>query len=84
MRLLIWLLLIYCGYKLVKGMMRKQVAAGSAAKSAPAEDETFRDPICGVFVAEDDAVIGRVEGERVYFCSMECLEKYRESLTHKQ
>ncbi len=77
MRMLLWLLLAYVGYKIVKGYL------GNREKPAPSrlETETFQDPVCGVYVAADDAVVGRVEEKRIYFCSMACLEKYRDSLT---
>lgn len=78
MRLLVWLLMGYCAYLLFKGRSRKEPLKEDAG------EETFRDPACGVYVTEEDAVIGKVEGKRVYFCSMECLEKYREKLEHTQ
>jgi hypothetical protein len=36
-----------------------------------------------MYVTEDDAVVGRLDDRKVYFCSMECLEKYRETLVDK-
>ena len=79
-RLLFWLLLGYIAIRIVKGFI-----AGRQLPEQPKqqEEETFQDPVCGVYVAAEDAVIGRVEGERVHFCSMECLEKYREKLEQK-
>ncbi|BDV44382.1 hypothetical protein GURASL_33050 [Geotalea uraniireducens] len=81
MRLLIWLVLIYVGIKIFKGIGRQEKEP--AAPTGPTKEETFQDPVCGVYVSEDDAVIGRVDGERVYFCSMACLEKYRAGLEQK-
>lgn len=79
MRLLIWLLVGYCAWLLFKNRGRKEISAETPQKG----EETHRDPVCGVYVAEEDAVVGRVEDKRVYFCSMECLEKYREQLENK-
>lgn len=78
-RLLIWLVLGYVLYRIVKGYLAQRPQEESPP---PRGEETYLDPVCGVYVTEDDAVIGRVEGERVYFCSMACLEKYREQLAH--
>ncbi len=78
MRFLIFALIGYCIYLMFKGRSSKEIAP-----SKPVGEETHKDPVCGTYVAEDDAVIGRVEGERVYFCSMECLEKYRDKLEQK-
>jgi YHS domain-containing protein len=81
-RMLIWLLFIYIGYRvimtLVTGKKKEAVNHGSAADAAV----THRDPVCGMYVSEDDAIVGKLDGHRHYFCSMDCLEKYREQLDH--
>ncbi len=81
MRLLIWLLIGYCAYMLLKGRKREEIPPASGRQKG---EETHQDPVCGVYVTEEDAVIGRVEDKRVYFCSMKCLEKYRDQLEQKQ
>jgi YHS domain-containing protein len=80
MRLIVWILIIYVAYLVIKNMRGKQVAK---ADSPPRGEAAFRDPVCGVFVGEEDAVIGRYQGERIYFCSRECLEKYQQQLVEK-
>lgn len=77
MRLILLLLLAYIGYKIVKGLLdsRKQPEAEATGT------DTFQDPVCGVYVAADDAVVGRIDNKKLYFCSMNCLDKYREKLT---
>lgn len=82
MRMLIWLILIYVGYRIVKGFLDQRKAEEGKAPPPPVE-ETHKDPVCGVYVAKDDAVIGNLEGDRIYFCSMECLHKFQEQLQHK-
>lgn len=79
-RLLIWLLLGYIGYRVVKALM----APKPPVPASPVRDseETVQDPVCGTYVAKVDAVVGRLDGERHYFCSMACLEKFREQLDH--
>lgn len=81
-RLLIWALLIYIGYRIILSMVggkKPEVAKqGNAADAAM----TYRDPVCGMYISEEDAVVGRLDGQRHYFCSMNCLEKYREQLDH--
>lgn len=79
MRLLIWLVLGYVLYRIVKGYLAERP---QQEELPPRGAETHQDPVCGVYVTEDDAVIGRVEGARIFFCSMACLEKYREQLAH--
>lgn len=81
MRMLIWLVLIYVGFKILKGFIASRKSEEPTVKP---DVEALRDPVCGVYVSKDDAVIGNVEGERIYFCSMECLEKYRDQLEKKE
>jgi YHS domain-containing protein len=83
-RMLFWLLLFYIGYRVVVALFsgkKNEVASGQD----PVQDaaETHRDPVCGVYVSEEDAVVGKLDGQRHYFCSLDCLEKYREQLDHK-
>jgi YHS domain-containing protein len=35
-----------------------------------------RDPVCGMFIPESEAVTKQVRGETVYFCSGACRDKY--------
>ena len=78
MRLLIWLLLIYLGYRLIKGLANNRQEQPTIRKE---ESETYRDPVCGVYVTAEDAVVGRLGEQRIHFCSRSCLEKYQDSLT---
>jgi YHS domain-containing protein len=75
------LILFYVGFRIIQGFLnaRKQ----EEQTLPPTGEETHRDPVCGVYVADEDAVVGRIEGERVYFCSMACLEKYQQQLETK-
>lgn len=78
-KLLLFGLLAYLAYKFFVG----RTAAKEEISQKPEPEETHRDPVCGVYVSKADAVIGRVEDERIYFCSMACLEKYRDQLENK-
>jgi YHS domain-containing protein len=79
--MLIWLALIYIGFKIIKGFIANRKTEEPPPRS---DEEAVRDPVCGVYVAKDDAIIGTVEGERIYFCSMGCLEKFRDQLDKKE
>jgi len=69
-RILIWLLVGYLVYRMLRGKKAPEIAKESVAT------ETFQDPVCGVFVAEADAVVGNLEGKRYHFCSMGCLQQF--------
>ena len=79
LRLLFFLLIGYCIYLVIKGSMKKMTPPAKKTEGEVA----YKDPVCGVYVTEEDAVVGKLDGERVYFCSMDCLEKYRERLEKK-
>ena len=81
-RLLIWGLLLYVGYRIIISLTSSKKPLSKPAGSRDPGEETHRDPVCGVYVSEETAVIGRHDGQRHYFCSMNCLEKYREQLDH--
>ena len=81
-RLLVVGLLLYIGYRIIIYMTSQKKPLTKNGTKHDAGVETFRDPVCGVYVSEETAVIGRHDGERHYFCSMNCLEKYREQLDH--
>jgi YHS domain-containing protein len=79
-KLLVWLVLGYVVYRIFKGF-----ASGKDEQVSvePGGKEVHCDPVCGVYVSGDDAVIGNLEGEKLYFCSRECLEKFRDQLEIK-
>jgi len=79
-RLLIFLLLGYIGYRVVKALMAPKPAV--SVSPARNSEETVQDPVCGTYVAKADAIVGKLGDERHYFCSMACLEKFREQLDH--
>ena len=79
-RLLIWLLLSYIGYRIFRALItRRPTVQPSQNKNS---EETVQDPVCKMYLAKRDAIIGSLNGERHYFCSMSCLEKFREQLDH--
>lgn len=81
-KLLVLVLVGYILYRMFKGRPNTI----EVHRDVGQEEETFRDPVCGTYVAKGDAVIGNLEGRKLYFCSMSCLEKFRDQLenTEKQ
>jgi YHS domain-containing protein len=77
-----WLLLIYIGYRVIMSLVNTKKPAAVKQDKEPEAAVTHRDPVCGMYVSEEDAVIGRHNDQRHYFCSMSCLEKFREQLDH--
>jgi YHS domain-containing protein len=77
LRFLIWILIGYLVYRMVRGKAAPEIAKESSAT------ETFQDPVCGVYVSESDAVVGNLEGKRYHFCSMGCLQEFEKSLQRR-
>ena len=77
LQLLSWAVLLYVGYRIVIGFIKEKQKEQVAPPTAPKGEETRRDPVCGTYVATEDAIVGRNGDERIYFCSMECLEKHK-------
>lgn len=44
--------------------------------SSAAARKLVRDPVCGMHVAENLALVERNGGDNVYFCSAECRNKF--------
>ncbi len=82
-RMLIYVLLIYVGYRLIKSLTRGKTQETVKRDASPDSAVTYRDPVCGMYVSESDAVVGKLDGQRHYFCSMTCLEKFSEQLGHE-
>ncbi|MDD2581190.1 MAG: transcriptional regulator [Desulfuromonadaceae bacterium] len=81
-RFLIMGLLLYAGYRILISLTTAKRPLPKSSGGREDGEEIYRDPVCGVYVSEETAVIGRHNGQRHYFCSMNCLEKYREQLDH--
>jgi len=75
-------LMLYIGYRIIISLISAKKPLTKSPGGRDQGIETHRDPVCGVYVSEETAVIGRHDGQRHYFCSMNCLEKYREQLDH--
>ncbi len=81
MRLLVFVALGYLLFCFIRILLRRRETPRPTTGKGV---ETFRDPVCGTYVTLDDAIVGKLEnGEKLYFCSMECLDKYRESQADK-
>jgi uncharacterized protein len=64
----------------VRGMQGQDLDSGPARGGAQVPQrgvQMVRDPVCGTFVVPDRAIALPGGGERLYFCSAECRDKYR-------
>jgi YHS domain-containing protein len=68
-------------YLMVRWLWKKPPTGSSAPNPArPAAskiEEMRKDPACGIFITESQAVILKEKGEILFFCSDKCREKFR-------
>lgn len=82
LRFLFWVLVLSWSISLLKRLFRAEPAESKPANGAqplsevPSGKRLVRDPICGMYVAEELAVTSRTGNEMVHFCSAECRDKY--------
>lgn len=75
LRLLIGIIVVYLLYRFVKGDKLRQ---GSRKRDLPpAGEDLVQDPVCHAYVPLSRACRTSIDGETRYFCSNECLERYR-------
>ena len=44
------------------------------------DDIMVKDPACGVYLPESDAIKAKIKGETHYFCSEECIAKFKRGI----
>ena len=79
-RLLLFLLMLYLGYRLLRSFGR---LLGGAPPRRPPEktprgEEMVRDPQCGTFLPRSSALKATAGGRTRYFCSEACRQAFRE------
>jgi YHS domain-containing protein len=79
-RLIIFVILAYVLYRLVKGVFspKAKVYRGSAQGFV---DEMVQDPFCKTYVPRRDSVRRVIQGQEVFFCSDDCADKYESQET---
>jgi YHS domain-containing protein len=84
MRFVFFAILCYLLYRLIKGMLLSapKKPGGREKTGGPAiVDEMVIDPVCRVYIPKREAITARSQGENVYFCSQECMNKYFQDKT---
>ncbi len=78
-KLLLLVLICFVVYSLISSMLRGP-AASRRPKNRSVEGESMvKDPQCGTYLPISDAHRATIRGEEHYFCSQECLKKYKET-----
>lgn len=85
LRLIIFVILCYILYRLVKSLVLpspKKSGEFSVRSNETITDEMVMDPCCQVYIPKREATTAKIAGETIYFCSKECKKKYLEEKTH--
>lgn len=83
MRFLIFALIIYLAYRVLKSRL------GSFQQGGEDQDETslqntelIQDPQCGTYFLRQRGIGARIKGREVYFCSENCRDDYLKEHRH--
>lgn len=74
-RFIIYFLIFYFAIKFFKSLFTPREIERKQGKEG---EEMVADPCCGTYIPKSMAVIKKVKGEKLYFCSTECWKKYKE------
>ena len=77
-RLIIILLIFYLAYRIVKTIFRMALGWGKGRGQISGEGELVKDPVCGTYIPRKEALSLKVEKDLVYFCSLRCLNRFKE------
>jgi hypothetical protein len=79
MRFIIYLVLLYLGYRALKGWMAKSLPPqqpGGELDARTADDIMLKDPFCGVYFPKHQGVRLVHEGQELHFCSAQCRDGF--------
>jgi YHS domain-containing protein len=80
LRLIIYGVLFYCIYQVVKNIFpSREERSGRAEKDRRAlrGEDLVEDPCCHTYIPVSNACKSMIDGRTVYFCSQKCLDEYR-------
>ena len=75
-RLIIYFTIIYFAINLMKALISPKKAHES--KNSNSGEDMVEDPYCGTFIPKSSALEKRSGGEKLYFCSKECWQRYKD------
>ena len=82
LRFLFWVVIVSWSLSLLRRLVSSMGAAGSSPNepldvpSNAVARKLVRDPVCGMHLAENLALVERSGGQPVYFCSEECRNRF--------
>ena len=85
MRFLIFLGLLILLYYLVKGWISPSKARHMDPRrgNRELESEMVKDPHCQTYIPKNSAICARIDGREYYFCSSQCVKKFKGDMGEK-
>lgn len=84
LRLAFFIFLFFLLFKLFKVLfspLAKQDDTITLLNKKPEEDEMIKDPYCDTYITKRGSFPLRINSKQLYFCSKECLERYKKEKT---
>ena len=75
-RLIIYFTIIYFAINLIKALISPK--KNDQSKNNNAGEDMVEDPYCGIFIPKSSAIEKKSGGEKLYFCSKECWQQYKD------
>ena len=72
-RLIIYFAIIYFVINLIKAL----ISPKKSNQSKDSAEDMVEDPYCGTFIPKSSALEKKSGGEKLYFCSKECWQQYK-------
>ncbi|NLD35262.1 MAG: hypothetical protein GX654_00140 [Desulfatiglans sp.] len=79
-RLLIYIVLLYVIYGLVKRLLLSGPKEKRKSDPSAMISEMVQDPYCKTYIPKHEAYRAILGGNEILFCSKECAEKYKDKL----
>ena len=78
-RIIVLVILFFVLYWVVKAIFLRPSGkiAGKRRNHIGSEEVMVKDPECGVYIPKNDAIASSINGRSQFFCSEECLDRYR-------
>ena len=86
MRLIIYAILAFIIYYLIRGFSKKTPKYQEPPSFHPGETgkELKKDPVCGTYIPEDTPYRLKHKGVLWYFCSEKCMKTFQKQITEKK
>ena len=78
-RVIIFIILIYLIFRVIKSMKRVRLARGDSARvnhPRVSGEDLIEDPVCRTHIPVSQAYTKEIAGKIYYFCGKECCEKF--------